>query len=106
MLAGGMLFFAAALSAQASEAENIELDDLTTVIKSGNLIAGEDALPAFSDVVEEPKGSGSIVPVLPDVTVQEKPGVADAASAKSRSAPVSDADRRRKKKNLSLQKVR
>lgn len=82
LLAGGMFFFAAALSAQSNEAENIELDDLTTVIKSGNLIAGEDALPAFSDVVEEPKGSGSIVPVLPDVTVQEKPGVADAASAK------------------------
>ncbi|MCR5252499.1 MAG: hypothetical protein K6C98_02125 [Treponema sp.] len=82
LLAGGMLFLGAALSAQTAETENIELDDLTTVIKSGNLIAGDDALPNFSDVVEEPKGSGSIVPVLPDVTVQEKTGIADAASAK------------------------
>lgn len=66
----------------AEEAENIELDDLTTVVKSGSLMAEDDALPSFSDIVETPEGSGSIVPLLPDVTVKEKPSVADASSAK------------------------
>ncbi len=76
----GFSIFAGGLSAQ--EAESIELDDLTTVIKSGSLVAEEDALPDFSDVVEKPSGSGSIVPKLPDVTVQEKPSVADASAGK------------------------
>lgn len=72
--------FAVAITAQ--EGESIELDDLTTVVKSSSLVAQEDALPDFSDVVEKPEGSGSIVPKLPDVTVQEKPSVSDSSSAK------------------------
>lgn len=76
----GFLLLTVNLPAQ--ESESIELDDLTTVVKSESLIAEDDALPDYSDVVEEPKGSGSIVPVLPDVTVKEKPSVADASSGK------------------------
>ena len=83
MIFAGLMAFSFLMPAlTAQEAENIELDDLTTVVKSGSLMAEDDALPSFSDIVEEPEGSGSIVPVLPDVTVKEKPSIADANSAK------------------------
>ena len=83
------LFFCAAMGfsiltggLSAQESESIELDDLTTVVKSGSLVAQEDALPDFADVVEKHEGSEYITPKLPDVTVQEKPAVSDANSGK------------------------
>ena len=76
----GFSIFAGGLTAQ--EAESIELDDLTTVVKSGSLTVSEDALPDFADVVEKHEGSEYITPKLPDVTVQEKPVLSDANSGK------------------------
>ena len=49
-------------------AQAIELPDITTEVESENIKAGNDTLPDFSDVFEMTKGSGSIVPVLPDKT--------------------------------------
>ena len=48
-------------------AQNIELPDLTTVISGETVKAGADALPDFKDVMIVPEGSGTVVPVLPDV---------------------------------------
>lgn len=47
-------------------AQNIELPDVTTEINGENIKAGLDALPDFSNVIAEQKGSGNVVPQLPD----------------------------------------
>lgn len=47
--------------------QDIELPDLTTVISGETVKAGADALPDFKDVMIVPEGSGTVVPVLPDV---------------------------------------
>lgn len=48
-------------------AQNIELPDVTTVIDGETIKAGLDALPDFSDALIIDKGSGDVVPELPDV---------------------------------------
>lgn len=48
-------------------AQNIELPDVTTVIDGETIKAGLDALPDFSDALIIDKGSGEVVPELPDV---------------------------------------
>lgn len=77
---GTMLFTCAVLFAQQTtsaqsaqsqtpESEEIELPEVTTVIKGESIKAGLDALPDFADVLEPQEGSSEIVPVLPEVEI-------------------------------------
>ena len=54
-------------------AQNIELPDVTTVIQGENIQVDSSALPDFNDLFEAPKGSGSIVPQLPDINTSVAP---------------------------------
>jgi len=66
--------------------DEIELQDLSTVIKSDSLVADAQSLPPFSVILDDVKSTGSIEPVLPDVAVQENTSVADAyANSKEKS---------------------
>lgn len=77
ILFGTMIFTCAVLFAQTEtqaqnpESEEIELPEVTTVIKGESIKAGLDALPDFTDVIEPQDGSSELVPVLPDVEITE-----------------------------------
>ena len=53
-------------------AQNIERPDVTTVIEGDTVTVSPDALPDFKDVLKIPEGSGTIVPVLPDINTDVK----------------------------------
>lgn len=52
-------------------AQEIALPEVVTEIQGQDEVAASDLAPDFSDVFAQPEGSGQIVPVLPEIEVQE-----------------------------------
>lgn len=67
----------------AQETENIELPEVTTVIKGETVTAGIDSLPDFTDVLPEQEGSGNVVPVLPEVEIKESSAISSSSQGAS-----------------------
>lgn len=65
------------------EQENIELPEVTTVIKGETVTAGIDSLPDFNDVLPEQNGSGDVVPVLPEVEIKDGGTIEDVKNGAS-----------------------
>lgn len=52
-------------------AQEIALPEVVTEIQSQDEVAAPEVAPDFSDVFGQPEGSGQIVPVLPEIEIQE-----------------------------------
>jgi len=64
-------------------AQEIELPEVVTEIETENEVAETEALPDFSQVFEQPEGTGDIVPELPEIEIQDSKVAASADTGSS-----------------------